>query len=131
MRTFFIVHNYRPSENNMPFADTEIFSESCNTKSNLDCNYTVPIDLAPNGLQFDQSEPCNYNPNLVWIYKIQKIFLCVAPDFDTKTTVTRHFFFINKNLSKFLSYHFHHYRNIERSIHFPGRLLQYTGYRIA
>ena len=25
----------------------EIFSESCLSKSNLDCNYTFPIDLAP------------------------------------------------------------------------------------
>ena len=34
---------------------TEIFSESCKSKQNLDCNYTFP----------NQSVQCNYNPGLV------------------------------------------------------------------
>ena len=31
----------------------EIFSESCSTKLNLDCNYTFHIDLAPNRIPFN------------------------------------------------------------------------------
>ena len=29
---------------------SENFSESCLSKLNLDCNYTFPIDSAPNGI---------------------------------------------------------------------------------
>ena len=57
-----------------------MFSESCKSISNLDCNYYFPIDFAhkrntvcvPN-----QSEKGNYNPNLIWINKNQKNVLCV------------------------------------------------------
>ena len=31
----------------------DFFSESCYSKSNLDCNYTFLIDLAPNGIPYD------------------------------------------------------------------------------
>ena len=30
----------------------EIFAESCPIKTNLDCNYTFPMDLASNGIPF-------------------------------------------------------------------------------
>ena len=30
----------------------EIFSESWYSKTNLDCNYSIPIDLEPNGIPF-------------------------------------------------------------------------------
>ena len=33
-------------------AHIEIFSESCYSILNLDCNYHFPIDLAANGIQF-------------------------------------------------------------------------------
>lgn len=39
----------------------------------LYCNHTFPNDLASN-----QSDKCNYNPNLVSFCKIQKRFLCDA-----------------------------------------------------
>ena len=48
----------------------ELDLEFCSIKPNLYYNYTFPIDLAPNGIPFgakplNQSEKCNYNPNLV------------------------------------------------------------------
>ena len=45
-----------------------------------DCDYHSPIDLAPIGIPIGVksiSENGNYNPNLIWINKIQKIFICV------------------------------------------------------
>ena len=40
---------------------------SCYIKPNLDCNYTFPINLASNAIPFgaNQSDKCNYNPNLL------------------------------------------------------------------
>jgi len=38
------------------------------------------FNLAPNGISFgvlNQSKQCNYNPNLVWIYKIPARLICV------------------------------------------------------
>ena len=63
----------------------QIFRESCKSEQNLNCNYTYPTDMALNGiplgakpnLDCNQFEKYNYNPNLVWINKIHKIFLCV------------------------------------------------------
>ena len=42
-------------------------SESCLIYTNLDCNYTFSIDLAPNGFPFvpNQLEKCNHNLNSV------------------------------------------------------------------
>ena len=36
----------------LSLAHREINSESCEIKPNLDCNYTFPIDLVPNGISF-------------------------------------------------------------------------------
>ena len=57
------------------------------SKPKQDYNYHFPIDLTLNGVLFsakqssllvlNQSEKSNYNPALVWISKIQKIFLRV------------------------------------------------------
>ena len=57
----------------------EIDPESGLFKPNLDCNYPIPIDWAPNGSSFDakQSDKGNYNSNLVWMNQIQDRFLCV------------------------------------------------------
>ena len=58
----------------------EIISESGEIRPNVDCNYRFPMDLPPNGFPIavlNQSENGNYNPNSVWIKKIQKIFLRV------------------------------------------------------
>ena len=32
--------------------DIETFSDTCKSKPDLDCNYTFPIDLVPNGTPF-------------------------------------------------------------------------------
>ena len=42
-RNKLIYHNY---------THREIFSEFGNSKPNLDCKYTFPIDLAPTGIPF-------------------------------------------------------------------------------
>ena len=36
----------------MPGTGREVFSDSCGSKTNLDCDYIFPIDLALNGIQF-------------------------------------------------------------------------------
>ena len=48
-------------------AQRESHSQSCSVKPNLDCNYTFPINLASNAIPFgaNQSDKCNYNPNLL------------------------------------------------------------------
>ena len=52
----------------------EVFAQSCQSKHNLNCNYHFPVDLAPIGIL---SENGNYNPNCVWIDKIEQRLLCV------------------------------------------------------
>ena len=45
----------------------EFYPVSCEVKTNLDCNCTFPIDLAPNGIFIGAKsiEKGNYNLNLV------------------------------------------------------------------
>ena len=54
-----------------------MYSESCYSKPNLDCNYHFPIDLATIGIPIvlNLSENDNYYPNYIWISKIKEIFL--------------------------------------------------------
>ena len=45
---------------------------------NLDCIYHFSINSTPNRILFNlpnQSEKCNYNPNLGWVNKIQEKFI--------------------------------------------------------
>ena len=79
------VEEYYFSLNFRDLTHIDLFSESCYFKPNLNCYYNFPIDLAPNGIPFavlNLSENGNCNPNLVWIKKISKIFLCVYQSID-------------------------------------------------
>ena len=49
--------------------------------ANFDCNYTIMIDLASNGIPsvvINQSEKCNYDQISVRINKIRTIFLSLS-----------------------------------------------------
>ena len=70
----FIALNILLSRND---ARREIFLDSGQSKPNLECNDSFPIDLAPISNPLNLSEKGNYNSNLVWIIMIQKRFLCV------------------------------------------------------
>ena len=66
------------------YAHKKIFWESCKSIPNLYCNYSFPIDLAPDGFPFGAKsiEKCNYDPNLVLIKLIPKIFVILLLYYD-------------------------------------------------
>ena len=70
----------RNAPNRKKSSHREIFSESCQSEPNLECNYTFPFRV--NQTEFcllpNISENCYYNPNLVRISQIQKRFLYVC-----------------------------------------------------
>ena len=55
----------------------EHISESCEIKPNLDCNYTVEIDLAPNGILFraESIGKVSLHSKLYFIKKVSNIDL--------------------------------------------------------